>query len=155
MKKLLGVLLFFLVGGFAFAQTATDTDKYVELMRADVRAQKVQILTKAMEFSVEESAAFWPVYDKYQQEFNKLGDQKVALIKDYAANFENLEDSKARELAERALGLEEMRVSLLKKYYPEFGKVLSGKKVARFLQVENQINRLIDLQIASGIPLVQ
>jgi len=78
----------------------------------------------------------------------------LALIKDYAEHFDSLDDAKARELTEKAINLETQRIDVLKKYVPQFGKVLSAKRVARFVQIETQINRLIDVQLASEIPLV-
>ena len=46
-------------------------------------------------------------------------------------------------------------VQLRLKYLPIFQKVLPGKKVARFFQVDRRIGSVIDLQIASEIPLVE
>ncbi len=145
---------FLTFSGTVFCQTQAEAEKYVNMIRQDLQAEKIQLITKNMEFTVEESSAFWPVYEKYQQEFRKIGDEKVALMKDYATHYDHLDDAKAMELANKAVQLDGMRVDLMKKYLPGFSKVLSGKRVARFVQVENQINRLIDLKIGSETPLV-
>ena len=74
MKRILILLIFSgMISALVFAQTQEEINKW-ELTRSDPRAQKVQLITKNMEFSVEESTAFWPIYDKYQAELNKLGD---------------------------------------------------------------------------------
>jgi len=116
---------------------------------------KIAIITKAMAFSSEESSLFWPQYRKYEAELAKLFDIRIQLIKDYSNNYDNMTQAKASELAERALILEGKRTKLKKKYFKKMAKVLSPKKAARFLQIENQLNLLIDLKIAATIPLVR
>ncbi len=155
MRRLILLSLLCAVPTLGRAQAQVDVDKHFDLLRADIRAQKVQIITQAMAFSVEEAAAFWPVYEKYQVEAKIVGDQRVALIKDYAANYDTMDDLKAKEMIERSFAIDEQRIALLKKYVPDFMKVLTAKRTARFLQVETQLNRMIDIQIASEIPLVK
>jgi hypothetical protein len=46
-------------------------------------------------------------------------------------------------------------VQLRLKYFPTFQKVLPGKKAARFFQIDRRIGVLMDLQLASEIPLVR
>ena len=43
----------------------TNLRAYVELLRADVRAQKVAFITELMEFTDAEDKAFWPIYRVY------------------------------------------------------------------------------------------
>ena len=52
---------------------------YVELLRSDIRSQKVAILTELMNFTEAEDTAFWPIYREYDVELNKLNDERVAL----------------------------------------------------------------------------
>jgi hypothetical protein len=130
-------------------------DSYIELMRSDVQTQKKAIITEAMEFTEEEAAAFWPVYNDYANEFRKIGDEKIAMIKDYAANFDNITDEKAKELMDKAFNLEERTTKLKKKYYKKLSKVLPVTRTARFFQLENQLINLINLQVASELPLME
>jgi hypothetical protein len=150
MKKLLFVMVFVLATTVGYAQ-----DAYIELLRSDVKTKKVAIITEAMQFTNEEAKAFWPVYREYEFELTKIGDGRLELIKDYAQNYETMTDEKAKELVDRALKLEGKRTKLKKKYFKKFDKVLSSKTAAKFFQLENQINLLIDLQIASELPLIK
>jgi vacuolar-type H+-ATPase subunit D/Vma8 len=77
------------------------------------------------------------------------------LIKDYAQNYDNLTNEKAKELAREVFAIEKRRTKLKKKYFKRFEKALSAVIAAKFIQVENQINLLIDLQIASELPLIK
>ena len=140
--------------------TATDTKDlnlraYVELLRSDVRSQKIAIITEMMEFSDAEDAAFWPIYREYDVELSKLNDERVGVIQDYAANFTQVTDAVADRIATKALDLEARRSALKSKYYERVKAALSPKTAARFLQVENQLLMIIDLQIASSLPIVK
>jgi hypothetical protein len=133
----------------------TNLSAYVELLRADVRAKKIEIFTEIMQFNDEQATKFWPIYREYDLELQKLNDRKLAGIQDYAKNHANITDAKADELAKLALELESQRNDLKKKYYEKIREQLGGKIAARYLQVENQLLMVIDLQIASMLPIVE
>jgi hypothetical protein len=128
---------------------------YAELLRSDVRAQKVAIITEVMGFSEAEDAAFWPIYREYDLEMSKLGDERVALISEYASNYSKLTDAIAEKLASRALDLEARRQAVKAKCYERVKAVLSPRTALRFLQVEHQLLLVIDLQISASLPIVK
>ena len=152
MKKTiaLGVLALVLVPAAVFAQV----DSYVEMLRTDVRAEKVAVITEVMAFTDAESEVFWPIYREYELELAKIFDDRLANIKKYAENFEGMDDTTADELVATSFKLGEKRHKLQKSYYTKFKKALGAKRAARFMQLENQINLLIDLQIAGNLPLI-
>ena len=82
---------------------------YAELLRSDVRTQKVAILTEVMAFTEAEDKVFWPIYREYETEMATLGDERVALIADYARSYSTMTDDVAQTLATRALDLEAKR----------------------------------------------
>ena len=128
---------------------------YAELLRSDVRAQAVAIITEVMAFSEAEDAKFWPVYRDFERDLARLNDDRLALIKEYAVNYSQMTDAVADKLARGALDLEGKRHELKVKYYDRFKSVLAPKTAAKFLQVENQILLLLDLQIAASLPIVE
>jgi hypothetical protein len=128
---------------------------YTELLRSDLRAQKVAIITEMMEFSEADDAKFWPVYREYETELAKINDDRMALIKEYAGAYASLTDAVADRLARGALDVEGRRHQLKLKYYDRFKAAVSAKTAAKFLQVENQILLILDLQIAASLPIVQ
>jgi len=131
-----------------------DAEQLIELMRKDVRAEKADIVAKTMELNAEEAALFWPVYKQYEAEAKTLGDERLAIITDYADNIDTLTDEKARDLITRSVALEGKEHSLKERYLKELLAVLPAKVVARFFQVEARINNLIDLELSAQIPLV-
>jgi 1-aminocyclopropane-1-carboxylate deaminase/D-cysteine desulfhydrase-like pyridoxal-dependent ACC family enzyme len=128
---------------------------YTELLRSDLRAQKVAIITEVMQFTEAEDTKFWPVYREYEAELAKINDDRMALIKDYADNYAALTDVVADKLARRALDLEARRHALRTTYYDRIKLAVSPKTAARFMQVEHQILLLLDLQIAASLPLAK
>jgi len=136
------------------SQTETlNLTAYAELLRSDIRTEKIAILTEMMELTESEDAAFWPIYREYDAELTKLGDERVSLIADYAKNYDSLTDDVADSLAKRALDLESRRQAVKAKYYDRIRAALKPRTALRFLQVEHQLQLLIDLQISAALPI--
>ena len=116
------------VGAPAYSQGPPTTgtqeqniQAYVDLLRADVKSQKVAVISQMMQFTPAQASVFWPVYTEYDKELTQLGNEKLALIRDYGANYGAITDQKAEELVMKALDLEARRTALKKKYYKRFG----------------------------------
>ena len=148
MKRSMLVLLL-LLPVVVFAQ-----DKYIELLRSNLKTERVAIITEAMELTDKESDVFWPIYRDYDHERTKLADTRIAILKDYASNYGNLTDKKAQDIIYRAFDLERDLLDLEEKYFVRLRRELSATTAARFIQVENQLNMLIQMQISSELPLV-
>jgi hypothetical protein len=102
-----------------------------------------------------EATKFWAVYDQYQAEYTRIGDAKLALIKEYAQNWGTVTDQQALVYLRRAQDIDESVVQLRNKYAPIVSQALPGKKAATFFQLDRRIGLLLDVQLASQIPLVQ
>jgi len=90
-----------------------------------------------------------------ESEFQKIGDSGLALLKDFAKNYNSMSDEKATDLTSEALQLEQKRVKLQMSYAKKFRKVVSPAKVFRIFQIENRINAVSKLKLASEIPLMK
>lgn len=128
---------------------------YVTLLRADIKAQRKDIINTIMQFSDTDAAKFWPIFQQYDGELTTIGDGRMQLIVDYARNYENLSDEKADALMSKAFELEAQRATLKKKYFDKMKTTLSATQAAKFFLVENQIQHIVDLQISAGLPVVQ
>jgi len=131
-----------------------NIQEYIELMRTNVRDQKAEIMGAVMQLNTEESAKFWPIYSEYDTELTKVNNLRVQNIQDYAQNYTQMTDEKADELIQNALNYQKQRSELLAKYYDRMKQSLGAITAARFLQVEHQLLLVIDLQIASSLPIV-
>ena len=153
MRKLLllPLLILLVAPTVAFAD---DMEKYVELMRSDLRNGKTELLTEALKLSDADGAKFWPIQREYETELAKVGDQRIQLLKDYAANYDSLTAEMAKSLLDRAFKIESSRLTVLKKYTDKVAKAVSPSVAARFAQVEALVNSLIDLKLRAETPLV-
>jgi hypothetical protein len=131
-----------------------NVQEYIELLRSDVRQQKAEIMGAVMALNIDESAKFWPIYNEYDAELTKLNNQRLANIREYAVNYDTMTDIKANELVQNAFEYRKQRAELLAKYYDRVQAALGAVQAARFLQVEDQLLDIIDLQIASSLPIV-
>ncbi len=137
------------------ARTAPAQDQYLELARQDLKTQKVALVTEAMQLTEAQSEPFWKVYRDYDYELAKIGDNRLALLKEYANTYETMTDEKANELAIWSMKADMDRLQLREKYYGVMSEQLSPTIATRWMQVERQIATLMDLQIAAQIPLIQ
>ncbi len=137
------------------ASAQSSLDSYIELMRSDLQTQKKALLTEAMQFTDEEAKVFWPMYREYELEGAKLGDRRLAILKDYAEHYENLDDKKTEELLKSSFDLQKDRLSLREKYYKKAVKLIGIKRAARWAQIENQIQNLLEAQISAQVPLLK
>jgi hypothetical protein len=131
------------------------TDDEIAVLRQDVQADKTEIIIRNMNFTDEQAKAFWPIYREYAHELQTIGDQRVALIKDYAANYDKIDDAQADSYIQRAQKYEEGIASVRKKYIPKFKKAIGAKQTAKFLQVDNRLNLLVNVQLAALLPLIK
>jgi hypothetical protein len=152
MKKALILMFVVLIAGTALY---SQQESSLELVRSDLRTQKVAIVTANMKLTDAQGGVFWPIYRKYEAELTTLNDQVVALLKDYAQNYDKMTDAKADSLTKQVFAIQGTRLKLQEKYYGEFAKALNPVLAAKYMQIERQITAAVDLQIASEIPLVK
>jgi len=151
MKKLfLFTFLFSLANVFA-----QDADSYIEILKSEIKTDKKAIIIETMQFTEEESAAFWPIYNEFEYELEKLSNKRIANIKDFAANYDSLTNEKADELIKASFSFLNDRLDLNQKYYKKFAEVLTPIVAAKYMQLENQIQLILDLSIAENLPLAK
>lgn len=129
-------------------------DDYLNLLRFDLRAAKAEVVADAMELTAEESAAFWPLYQEYNAALGKLNAARISLLRDFTEHYASIDDEKAAELSRRSFEFMQRRLNLLQKYARKIAKATSPTVAARFAQIENHLQMLVDVQLASEFPLI-
>jgi len=135
-------------------QYVSSIDQEIHMLRQDLRAQRKQIVAANMSLTPAEAVKFWPIYDQYVSELVEKNQAKYQLIKEYA-QVGKLTDDMAETLPKRWLGVDESVDQLRIKYIPIFRGVLSAKSTARFYQIDRRVQLMIDLQLASSLPLIE
>ncbi len=142
----------------AIGQTGPSNDivqTYVNSIRSDLSEGKVNLIGDTINMNAERAGIFWPLYQEYEKELFEIGDQRLALIKRFLAahNTQKLDDLEAQEIAKAWFQQSAARLDLLKKYHILISDKLSPVQAMQFVQVENRVNMVIDVIIASEIPM--
>jgi hypothetical protein len=138
---------------FAAAQEKPSDD--MQTLIKEIKADKKLLVAENMQLSEAEARKFWPIYDQYQDELFILRMRSLKLIENYAKNYESMTNDMARKLLDEYLTIERLREKVREAYLPKFRKVLPEIKVARYYQIENKINAVVNYQLAEQIPLVK
>jgi hypothetical protein len=144
----------------AQAESSSDsrakiTDLEISLMRKDLRDQKKQVVAANLPLTGDEAMKFWPVYDAYTQETIKINDRRYALFKEYAANYNAMTDDQASSYIRRWNEVDGAFTNLRLEWIPKFEQVLGPKKTAAFFQIDRRVGLMIELQLASQLPLAR
>ena len=131
-----------------------DLEPAIQMLRSEVGKDRRDIVKNSMLLTESEGKTFWPLYDEYRAEMHKLGDRRVRLITDFAANRNAMSEDQAEKLTHEALSIEEDGVSVKQQYVKKMSKVLSARTVARFFQIDAKLDAVVDAQLAARIPLI-
>jgi hypothetical protein len=152
------IIAFGAAGTTAFAQretaTGVDVERDLALLRRDLKADKKKLIALNLPLTETEATKFWPVYDQYTGEMSKVYDEFYSIIKEYAANQKTLTDAQASSMINRWAAIQVQQAQTRQKYIPLVEKVIPSRKAALFFQVDRRLYGLMDLQVASQIPLI-
>src|SRR6267142_2688697 len=157
-KATISTAMMLMTLGFAMPGLAQDKPAdNLQILREKIRADKKLVVATNMELTESEAKDFWPIYDQYQKDLQKINQRIANVLEGYAADFrgKSLTDEKAKKLIEEAVAIEQAEANLKSTYAPKLSKVLPVKKVARYLQIENKIRAVVKYDLAQGVPLVQ
>ena len=112
----------------------TVNDKDVALLRKNLQAEAKQLITKNMQLTDSEAAAFWPLYDQYAAEVRKVNDTRFGLVKQYAKIYKTMTQDEADSLIRLLAEADQTIISL---------------------QLDRRLDSLFNVQIASQLPAIK
>jgi hypothetical protein len=158
-RKTTGIALVMLLFGLApIVSLAQDKPAdNMQILREKIKADKKLLVAANMELTESEAKGFWPIYEQYQKDLQKINQRIVAVLDSYADDYrkKSLTDDKAKKLINDALAIEQAEADLKSAYAPKLSKVLPVRKVVRYLQIENKIRAVVKYDLAEGVPLVR
>jgi hypothetical protein len=156
-QRTISIAIMVIAFGLAPAMAQDKPADNMQILRDKIKADKKLVVATNMELTESEAKAFWPIYDDYQKDLQKINRRIVNVLDSYAsdARAKTLTDDKAKKLINEALAIEQAEANLKSTYAPKLSKVLPVKKVARYLQIENKIRAVVKYDLAQGVPLVQ
>ena len=132
----------------------TDLEPAIKELRDAVGKDRRDIVKANMLLTNSEAARFWPIYDEYRADVHKLGDRRVKLITDYAANRNSMSEDEAMRLLKEAIDIDKEKLDLQGDYVKKFNKELSARTTARFFHIEQKLDAIGDAARAAKIPLI-
>ena len=83
----------------------------MQILRDKVRADKKLLVATNMGLTESEATGFWPIYEQYQKDLQRINRRLANLVESYAADFRNksLTDDKAKKLIDESVGIEWQR----------------------------------------------
>lgn len=132
-------------------------DTNMEILRQKIKADKKLVVAANMQLTEAEAKKFWPIYEAYQNDLEKLNQRLGKLIVEYAAvyNKGSVPDATAKKLLNESLAIEEAELKMKRSYVPKLEKAVSEMKAARYIQIENKIRAIIRYELAAQVPLVE
>ncbi len=127
----------------------------MEVIRAQVAANRQALVAANMELTSEESEAFWPVYRSYQAKRAELDDRELRALTEFRDSYLDMSDEQARSILDEYLKIARDFQKLRKQYARVFGKILPEKKVLRFMQIDAKIDTIIDFELVQVVPLAE
>jgi hypothetical protein len=141
----------------AAEKTGDKPANNLEIVHEKLKADKKLIVSNYMELTESEAKRFWPVYDDYQKDLQKINERLQSMLQSYAADYRNksLTDEKAKKLLDEWIAIEQDEVKRRTAFAPKVIKALPARKAARYLQIENEYRMLIKYDLATTVPLAQ
>lgn len=138
----------------ASAAPTMASDEDIQMLRADIRSKRKQIVAANMTLTADEATRFWPLFDQYTGEVRKVNDTRWEMMKGYDAAKGNLTEAQAVDYMQKSAVIDGELIALRTKYMPQFQKLIPAKKVVVLYQLDRRLDLLMNLQLASLIPLV-
>ena len=126
----------------------------IEVVRTVYKGDRQALLAEKLELTEKESAAFWPHYRAYRADMDKLGDELVKLVLEYADFYPDVPKDRAARLLKQYMAIEKKLVNKRAWYLKRAGKILPAAKVLRWAQLENRMDLALRLQLAVSIPII-
>jgi hypothetical protein len=106
--------------------------------RQRLDAYKIAFFTKRLNLTSKEAEKFWPVYNEYQDNKNKIQLERQELNKYFNQNELNMSEREMIEAGDKLITLEVREAALAQEFHNKIKTVLSPVKVLRLYQAENQ-----------------
>lgn len=134
---------------------AQDATSEMQLTRERIQAERQAVITAAMPLTEEEALAFWPAYRDYRLDMARIGDRSVRLIEEFTRSYQALEPAQADRLIREGFELQREKIAVREKHLRKMSKILPSNKLARFLQLENKLDAVVEYELAQVIPLAR
>jgi hypothetical protein len=138
-----------------FSAAAQNAPSQKQLNIEAMRAERKAVVGANMPMTKDEEKAFWPLYDVYEAQMDKIEERHIKEVRAFVASYDTLTDADATKKLDEVMSIQQARLNVQKAYIPKFRAVLSSIQTTRFFQVDSKIRALVQCQIAQMVPLAK
>lgn len=129
MKKITTIL--FILGFSVLTMAQHNRDK--------INALKIAFITEKLDLSPKEAQQFWPIYNSFEDSYDKLRRQSSTYRKNI--NFETLSEKEAKAFLKNMTNDENERHLLNVKFMVDLQQILPAKKIILLKKAEDDFKR--------------
>lgn len=118
---------------FVYGQRKPDRDK--------IKTLKVAFITERLSLTSSEAEAFWPIYNKYEEERLNLRKREWKEVWDKLSTIDDISEKEATGLLNKYIALEDEEEKLDKAYLQKLSKVITAKKTLLLMKAEEDFKR--------------
>jgi hypothetical protein len=137
------------------APTLSAASTPVEAVRQAARSDKRGFVERNMQLTAPEAAKFWPLYDGYQGDLDRIVQRQNRALLDYINAEETMTDANAKRIAREVLRAEGDEQKLREKTLRRMLAELPARKAVRYMQIENKLRSIQRYDVAERISLVR
>ena len=151
MKKFVFAIAVILFTGFS---TRLCAQEEIDQIQKEWGKEKKELIRLGMGLNASDSVKFWPVYNRYEKERQKLGKERIMILDDYVNHYADLSNAKSDELINKIFKNDASLAKLQQQYYITLKNTLNAKQAAKFLQIETYIHSAIRSLIQEQLPFI-
>lgn len=125
---------------FVFSQEFSDKNEAIAAM-------KVSFITRKLNLTPKEAQNFWPLYNQYEEELEILRKNHRKMIHEAKDDFSQISEAEIEKIVDEQINFRQKEIDILKKYHPQFKKVLPMRKVAQLYKAEDEFKRHLIKQL--------
>jgi len=151
MKKVIIGLFILLLTDISYSQSNnTDIDVVQSLFGRDKRL----IIDQHLQLDEKQNSSFWRLYDQYEVKRKAIEKEGFMLLKEYADNYNAMDDAEARKLIVKFIRSMDGYNTLYKVYFRKMEKVVGSLEAAKFIQMEVFIQTALQESLQNQLPVI-
>ena len=150
-KMIIGLVVALFVTHISYGQ---EDNSDIDIVQSLFGRSKRLIITENIQLSEKETNSFWRIYDEYEEKRKVTEKQSLILLKEYADNYEKMDDNEARKLVVNFMKTMDEYNGLRKVYFKKMEKAVGSLKAATFIQLETFIQISMQANLQSQVPVI-
>jgi hypothetical protein len=128
--------------------------EFLEALQHDAATLRLDVMQGNIQLQPGEAPVFWTIYEQFLEDLNSRIAGRAELLRDYVTQYTELTEEQAIVMGNRAIAIEIDRIALIARYFDRVAQEVSGIAAAQFYQIEQQTDILIDLRLATELPII-